>query len=161
MITKEQISALVKEQIQDSDKFIVDIKVSPSNKINVLVDGYSGLGIDDCVSISKHIEGAFDREVEDFELEVGSPGLDSPFVVLEQYKKYLGKEVKVINEEGKKIEGVLSEVNEEGIVLKYEEKQRIEGRKKKITVEIEKHLFFNGELKESNIKTTKIVISFK
>lgn len=161
MITKEQIVQLVEEQIIDSDMFIVDVKVSSTNKIIVLVDSYSGMAIDDCVKISKHIESAFDREVEDFELEVGSPGLDSPFIVLEQYKKYLGKVVKVITEEGRKVEGVLAEVSDEGIVLKYEEKQRLEGRKKKVTVEIEKQLFFNGELKESNIKTTKIVISFK
>lgn len=161
MITQEQITALVQEKIQDSDLFIVEIKVSPSNQIVVLVDSFTGMGIDDCVGISKHIEGSFDREVEDFELEVGSPGLDAPFVVPEQYQKALGKEVKVITQEGRKVEGVLAVADEEGIVLKYEEKQRIEGRKKKITVPIERHLFFNGELKESTIKTTKIVISFK
>ena len=94
-------------------------------------------------------------------MEVSSAGLEAPFMVEDQYKKSMGKEVKVITEEGKKVEGILSEVTKEGIVLKYEEKQRLEGRRKRVVVPVEKKLFFNGEDKESNIKTTKIVISFK
>ena len=161
MITVEKIEGLVREKIADSDLFLVNIKVGSGNQIVVLVDSYSGILIEDCIGISKHVEGNLDREVEDFEIEVSSAGLDSPFLVQEQYKKALGKEVKVITEEGKKVEGVLAEVNERSILLKYEEKQRIEGRKKKVIVSIEKELFFNGGSRESNIKTTKIVISFK
>ena len=161
MITVEKIEGLVREKIADSDLFLVNIKVGSGNQIVVLVDSYSGILIEDCIGISKHVEGNLDRELEDFEIEVSSAGLDSPFLVQEQYKKALGKEVKVITEEGKKVEGVLAEVNERSILLKYEEKQRIEGRKKKVIVSIEKELFFNGGSRESNIKTTKIVISFK
>ena len=161
MISQSTVTELVEQKIEGSDKFIVEVKVNPSNKIIVLIDSYSGLSIDDIVGVSKHVESAFDREEEDFELEVSSAGLESPFMVGDQYKKALGKEVKVITEEGRKVEGVLSSYDSEGIVLKYEEKQRIEGRKKKIIVPIERSLFFNGANKESNIKTTKIVISFK
>ncbi len=161
MIAVEKIEALVKEKIADSDLFLVNIKVSGGNQIVVLVDSFSGILIEDCIGISKHVEGNLDREVEDFEIEVSSAGLEAPFVVEEQYKKALGKEVKVITEEGKKVEGTLAKVNKKSILLKYEEKQRLEGRKKKVIVPIERELFFDGESKESNIKTTKIVISFK
>ena len=161
MIAEEKVRSLVEEQIGESDKFIVDVKVYSNNKIVVLLDAYSGIGIEDCIDVSKHVESAFDRDEEDFELEVSSAGLDSPFMVMDQYKKSLGKEVKVITEEGRKVEGVLAEVDDDGIVLKYEEKQRLEGRRKKVKVPVERRLFFNGQEKESNIKTTKIVISFK
>lgn len=161
MISEEKVRSLVEEKVEGSDNFIVDVKVHSNNKIIVLIDSYSGVGIEDCILISKHVEGAFDREEEDFELEVSSAGLDAPFLVEEQYKKSLGKEVKVITEEGRKVEGILAEINKEGIVLKYEEKQRLEGRRKKVMVPIERTLYFDGANKESNIRTTKIVISFK
>lgn len=161
MITEEQIKELVTASLEGTDQFIVDVKVHSGNKIVVLIDGMSGIGIDDCVRVSRGVEGNLDREVEDFELEVSSAGLDAPFMVPQQYEKALGKEVKVITEEGRKVEGTLFSIDEEGIVLKYEVKERLEGRKKKIKVEKERKLFFAGLEKESNIKTTKIVISFK
>jgi len=161
MISEEKILGLIEEKIADSDKFLVELKVHSNNKIIVLIDAYSGVGIEDCIGVSKHIEASLDREEEDFELEVSSAGLEAPFMVEDQYKKSIGKEVKVITEEGKKVEGILAEVNEEGVVLKYEEKQRVEGRRKRVIVPIERKLYFNGKDKESNIKTTKIVISFK
>ncbi|MFT6746995.1 MAG: ribosome maturation factor RimP [Glaciecola sp.] len=161
MISEEKVRGLVEEKIAEGDTFIVDVKVHSNNKIVVLIDAYSGIGIEDCIKVSKYVEGELDKEEEDFEIEVSSAGLEAPFMVAEQYKKAIGKEVKVITEEGKKVEGVLSEISEEGIVLKYEEKQRLEGRRKRVIVPIVRELFFNGEHKESNIKTTKIVISFK
>jgi len=161
MISDVKVRGLVEEKIAGSDKFIVDVKVHSNNKIVVLIDAYAGIGIESCIEVSKHIEDSLDREEEDFELEVSSAGLDAPFMVEEQYKKSLGKEVKVITEEGKKVEGILSEISDEGIVLKYEEKQRLEGRRKRVLVPIERKFFFDGQDKESNIKTTKIVISFK
>ncbi len=161
MIAEDQVRALVEQKISGSDQFVVDIKVHGNNKIVVLVDAQSGIGIDDCIQISKFVEESLDREEEDFELEVSSAGLDAPFIVEEQYLKALGKQVKVITEEGKKIEGCLAEVNEDGVLITFEEKQRIEGRRKKIIVPVEKKLYFSGGSKESNIKSTKIVISFK
>lgn len=161
MISEDRIREIVKEEWVSDDRFIVDIKVNAGNKIVVLIDSFSGIVIENCIVLSKHIESFFDRDEEDFELEVSSAGLDVPFMVKEQYEKALGKEVKVITEEGRKVEGVLDKITDQGIVLKYEEKQRLEGRRKKVVVPIERELFFNGEAKESNIKTTKIVISFK
>ncbi|MFT6716189.1 MAG: ribosome maturation factor RimP [Saprospiraceae bacterium] len=161
MISEEKVRSLVEEKIAETDKFIVEVKIHSGNKIVVLIDAYDGIAIEDCSGVSKYIEASFDREKEDFEIEVSSAGLEAPFLVAEQYKKSLGKTVKVITEEGKKVEGVLAEISEDGIVLKYEEKQRVEGRRKRVMVQIEKKLYFDGQDKESNIKTTKIVISFK
>lgn len=161
MITVAQIEQLVSEKIQGTDAFLVGVKVNPGNKIVVLLDGMNGVGIDECVAMSRHIEGSLDREAEDFELEVSSPGLTSPFQVLSQYEKYKGKEVEVKTEDGKKLKGELSEVGAEGIVIKTREKRRIEGRKKKEVVEENIELFFEHEDAAQKIKSTKIVISFK
>lgn len=161
MITPEQIENLVQDKIAGTELFLVGAKVSPGNKIVVLVDKFSGIGIDDCVEISRHIEGSLDREAEDFELQVSSPGLDAPFMVPQQYQKYVGKEVEVLTQKGNKIKGKLKQVEKEHIVLSFQEKKKLENSNKKALVESEISLYFEGKTPENTIKTTKIVISFK
>jgi ribosome maturation factor RimP len=158
MISTDKIKALAEERIAELDKglFIVEITVSPTNQISVEIDSFEGgVSINDCVAVSRNIEHNLDRETEDFELQVSSPGLTNPFKVMPQYYKNIGKPVKVVLTDGKKIEGELTKVSEEGIVLKTEEKVRIEGKKKKELVATEHELNFN------QIKETKKVILFK
>jgi ribosome maturation factor RimP len=112
------------------------------------------------VELSRHIEGSFDREEEDFSLDVGSPGLDQPLKVLRQYLKIIGKQIAVNPIDGKKMQGELVSVEEEdgefkGLTLKTREKKRIEGRKATEWVE-EEHQFQAGD-----IEWTKVIISFK
>lgn len=160
MISKEKISALVNEKIEGSSIFVVDITVGGSQQINVLLDKPEGISIDECVGVSRHIEGNLDREEEDFELQVSSPGLDMPFKVNEQYLKNIGKNVKVYTKNNRKHEGELAEVNSEYVVVKWQEKERLEGKKKKILVDKEAKLFFVHEDDSLCIRETKIVISF-
>ena len=105
--------------------------------------------------MSRNIEHNLDREEQDFELQVSSPGLDRPFRVVQQYKKNVGREVKLTPINGTKIEGLLKSANDEGVVIETESKERLEGKKKKVTV-VEEHSFNYDEIKE-----TKIIITFK
>ena len=139
---------------------MVDIKVASGNAIRIDLENDDRTSIEDCVALSRHIEGSFDREEEDFSLDVGSPGLDKPLKVLRQYLKLIGKQVSVNPMEGKKMDGELVNIEEEngevkGLVLKTREKKRIEGRKAKQWVE-EEHRF-----QASDIEWTKVIISFK
>ena len=84
MINKETIKQLVNDKIAHSDYFLVDVTVSTSNHIVVEIDNQDGVNIDFCAELSRHIESQLDREVEDYELEVGSAGLTAPFKVIEQ-----------------------------------------------------------------------------
>lgn len=158
MINKETITKLAEERIAERDAglYIVNLTIANGNQIFLELDREDGsVSIEDCMSVSRNIEHNLDREVEDFGLEVSSAGIDQPFRVLKQYLKNIGKEVKVLAfEHGKKLEGLLKSADEEGIVLETKEKQRLEGRKKKvwITEEI--------PLKYSEIKETKLIISF-
>lgn len=138
------------------DLYLVNVGISGSNQIFVEIDNAKGgVAIDDCISVSRNIEHNLDREIEDFSLEVSSAGLDKPFRVYKQYEKNVGKEVQVKKlEHGKSITGILKSVNEEGIVIETKEKQRVEGKKKKIWVEEEIPINFN------EIKETKLIISF-
>ena len=129
--------------------------MAPGNNINIEIDGPDGVTIKDCVDFSRQVEHNLDREEEDFELHVSSPGLDKPFRVFEQYIKNIGREVKVVTNADQSIKGTLVDVGEEQIVVEYSFKRRIEGKKKKETITEQEKIPF------SNIKETTIIISFK
>jgi ribosome maturation factor RimP len=154
MIAKAKIVKLVNEKLNE-DMFIVEIKVSSSNVIRIFVDSFNGMPIEQCVAISRHVEHSLDREEEDFELQVSSPGLTENFKVKEQYKKYTGKEIELVTNEDIKLEGLLKDSNEEQIILETSKLEKIEGYKKKQRV-VKEHI-----LKYSEIKSAKAVISFK
>ena len=107
MITKEQISSLVEEAIQDTDMFLVEVKVKPSNVIEVYVDADTAVNIDQCVQISRFVESKMDRDAEDFELSVFSYGLSGALKLPRQFAKYQGKAVEVKTKEQGKIPGTL------------------------------------------------------
>ncbi len=157
MIKKEIVLELINEKLEENPEFyLVDLKISSASKIYIEIDHKTDpISINDCIAFSRQVEHNLDREEEDFELEVTSPGLSVPFKVTQQYIKNLGKEVKVMLASSKTIEGVLEEVSESGIVLTNETKERVEGKKKKIKVKNEFKLSFE------EIKETKIIVKFK
>ena len=154
MIDKTQIVRLVKEQLEDN-MFLVEITVNERNVIDVFVDSFDGLPISKCVAISRHVEHSLDREEEDFELHVSSPGLTRGFKVKEQYIKYTGKQIEVTTDDDKKLEGTLIEAGDTGFVLETSSREKVEGHKKKQLI-VKKH-----KLKYDEIISAKAVISFK
>ncbi len=155
MIFKETVLQLVNDYISDSEYYVVDVNVSSDNRISVEIDAFEGVSLDYCIALSKHIEAQFDRETEDFELEVSSAGLTEPFKVLKQYEKNIGNEVEVLSKKGIKISGLLTSANEEFFTIGIEKKVQLEGSKRKTTV-IE-DISFNY----NDIKYTKYIIRFK
>ncbi len=145
---------MVEEKLDDN-MFLVEITVNGRNVINVFVDSYEGLTIEQCINISRHVEHSFDREGEDFELQVSSPGLSEKFKVKEQYIKYVGRAIDVATVFDTELEGVILSAGEEGIILETSSREIVEGHKKKQLV-IKQHHF-----KYDEIKSAKAVISFK
>ena len=94
-----------------------------------------GVSIKDCVSVSRNIEHNLDREKEDFELQVSSPGLDQPFVVINQYLKNLGNKVTVTTKSNTVLIGELLEANKKEITLKEIKIKKNTATKKKETIE--------------------------
>ena len=131
MISKELIEQLVNEKVQGSAVFLVSLTVSASNMIVEEVDSDNYVDINACAELSKYIESKVDREVEDYELEVGSAGLTSPLRVKRQYLKYVDKDVEVLAADGKKFVGVLTEVGDEDFTIEVSSMQRKEGDKRK------------------------------
>lgn len=146
MITKEQILKLIGDKLEEDGFFLVDVSVKPGNKIEVLIDSHKGVPIEYCVEISRLIEHSLDREVEDFSLEVSSPGIGQPFKVIEQYRKCIGRPVEAITIDGQLQKGILEEVTDGGFVVSEEKKVKVEGKKKK-ELQILKHQFSFDEIK--------------
>ena len=149
MIEKNKIEELVREYIKGRSLFLVAVKVSSANRITVLADTMNGITIDECASLHRFIESRIDREKEDFELQVSSPGLDMPFMVKDQYYKNEGKDVEVTDTEGQNFTGKLKNVTDGGFELETEVK--IKGKGKEI-----KEISFNFD----QVKSARVLLKF-
>lgn len=146
MIDKVKISEIVEEFLTDGTLFLVDVKVSRDNRIEVFIDGDEGVKIQDCIDLSRNLESRFDREEEDFELSVLSWGLGEPLKLKRQYVKNIGQKVETVCVSGECIEGVLKEVGESGLSIEV-----TKGKGKKMTVE-------TADVAFENLKTIKVII---
>ena len=155
MIDRNVILQLVEEKLASTEMFLVDVEVKTGNVIVVEIDSDEAVSIDDCVALSRWLEEHLDRDKEDFELEVGSAGITSPFKVLRQYVKNIGNEVEILLKAGVKLTGVLKEADENGIVVTVEKQVKPEGAKRKITLQEDQSYTYD------EIKYTKYLIRFK
>lgn len=156
MIDKQQVIGIAEKWLSNKEGyFLVDVDVTPDNRIVVEIDQAEGVWIDDCVELSRFIESELDRDVEDYELEVGSAGIGQPFKVLQQYINHIGQEVEVLPKSGAKLKGILESANENGFVLKTTQKQKVEGSKRPKNVEVEMPFGYD------DVKYVKYVISLK
>ena len=156
MIDKNVVEKLVNQWLEDKDYFLVDIEISPDDRIVVEIDHADGVWIEDCVQLSRFIEDNLNRDDEDYELEVGSAGLGQPFKVRQQYLNFIGKEVEVLNADGKKWKGVLKAVDDnDDFTITVKEKVKKEGAKRPTIEDVDKTFNINS------VKYTKYLISFK
>lgn len=154
MLDKQKLEATVQKAVEGTDLFIVDIKVSKDNNVVVELDSPDGLDIDTCAAITRKIEAEFDRDVEDYELEVGSAGLTSPFKVKGQYIKNIGNEIEVLTTDGRKLRGVLTEVGDEGYTIEIATKVKKEGAKRPVVEMVPETISF------ANTKKANYLIKF-
>ncbi|MCT4615995.1 MAG: ribosome assembly cofactor RimP [Marinifilaceae bacterium] len=155
MIERNTLKEITENILKDTELYLVDIKVSTSNDISISIDSMQGVNIGTCAEISRKIESHLDREVEDFKLEVASAGIGQSFKVIQQYHKNLNKQVEILSADGKKYKGELVEVDDQvGIKIEFEEKIKLEGKKRKEL--IRKELEFKFE----EIKEIKDIIVF-
>ena len=155
MIDKNVVRNLVEEWLQDKEYFLVDVEISPDDRIVVEIDHADGVWIEDCVELSRYIEDRLDRDEEDYELEVGSAGLGQPFKVPQQYVNFIGKNVEVLDGDGKKIKGVLKSVDGNDFTVTVAEKVKQEGKKRPVLTDVD-HTY-----QMDKVKYTKYLISFK
>ena len=144
----EEIKDIIETILQGTDLFLVDLKVSPDNSIEVYIDSLKGINVDSCVTLSKQLDAKLDRDT------VSSAGIGYPFKVTQQYEKNLGNQVEVKLQNGGKLQGTLKSHSVTGIVIECEEKVAVEGKKKKSIVKVEKEIHF------TDIKEVKDIVVF-
>ena len=155
MIEKKTVCQIVDEWLEGKDYFLVEVTVSPDDKIVVEIDHAEGVWIEDCVELIRYIESKLNREEEDYELEVGSAGIGQPFKVLQQYYIHIGQEVEVLTKDGRKLAGILKDADEEKFTVAVQKKVKLAGAKRpKLQEEDETFTY-------EQIKYTKYLISFK
>lgn len=137
MIDKNALREFVESQLKETPYFLTDLKVSDSNDITVEIDSMTPGNIEECVRLTRAIENEFDRDIEDYQLEVGTAGLTSPLKVRKQYDKYLGQDLEVLTNDGRKLHGMLKAADDENITLGIEQKVKKEGQKKPVVETIE------------------------
>ena len=155
MISKDTVRSIVEEWLDGKEYFLVDIEISPDDRIVVEIDHADGVWIEDCVALSRYIEDHLSRDEEDYELEVGSAGLGQPFKVAQQYHCFVGKDVEVLDADGKKYKGVLKSVDGGDFTVTVEEKQKVEGKKRPQLVSVDR------TFQMDTVKYTKYLINFK
>lgn len=155
MIDAKSVIEIAERHMADGDMFVVECKVSPMGDIELLIDSDTAVKLEDCAALNRAIEAELDREVEDYSLMVASAGIGSELKQLRQYRKILGSSVEVLLKDGIKILAKLDAADDKGITLSYEEKQLVEGKKRKVTVEVTKSYLWE------EIKYVKEYLDFK
>ena len=150
MIDKDLIRQTIEEKLASTDCFLVSLSISGDNQIMVEIDSETSVDLDFCVELTRYIEQHFDRDAEDYSLEIGSYSITKPFVDRRQYRKNIGRKVEVLTEESRKIRGTLVAVDNDDFTLEIEEKELVEGQKRKKLVKKEIALLYNS------VKQTKL-----
>ena len=157
MIDKNIIKTTVNEWLAKGDYYLVDLEMTADDRIVIEIDHADGVWIEDCAELSRFLQEKIGEELGDYELEVGSAGIGQPFKVVQQYRNHVGKDVEVLAGDGKKVQGVLKEVSEDGnqFVVTVKEKQQVEGKKRPVLVEADKTFAID------DIKYCKYLLNFK
>ncbi len=144
------------EQALEKNKslFLIDLSISEANQIRVILDGDNGVTVEDCITVSREIEHNLDREEQDFSLEVMSAGVSEPLEIPRQYKKNLGRKLKVKTKTGELVEGQLAVADDEKITLQWKAREPKPVGKGKVTVEKE------AVLPYAAIADAKVMITF-
>ena len=155
MINKETIQTLTEEWLQGNDYFLVDISFAADDSIVIEIDHADGVWIEDCAELSRFLQERLGDELGEYELEVGSAGLGQPFKVAQQYVNHIGDTIEVLDLEGKKLQGTLKTVDGNSFTITVQEKQKQEGKKRPVLVEVDKTYQMDG------VKYAKYLLAFK
>ena len=155
MIEKNEVKRLAEAFLATTENYLVDVEMKPGNLIVVEIDNDEAVCVDDCAALNRYLEEQLGPEVDDYDLEVGSAGITSPFKILRQYQKNVGNEVEMLLKSGVKLHCGRKAATEEGVVVTVAKQGKPEGAKRKMTVMEDQSYPFE------EIKYTKYEIRFK
>ena len=155
MINKEIVKTLTEEWLQGNEYFLVDVNFAADDRIVIEIDHADGVWIEDCAELSRFLQERLGEELGEFELEVGSAGLGQPFKVAQQYINHIGDTLEVLQADGKKVQGVLKVVDAPSFTITVQEKQKQEGKKRPVLVDVDK------TYQMDEVKYAKYLLAFK
>ena len=155
MINKEIIQTLTEEWLQGNEYFLVDVNFAADDRIVIEIDHADGVWIEDCAELSRFLQERLGEELGEYELEVGSAGLGQPFKVAQQYMNHIGDTLEVLQADGKKVQGTLKAVDAPSFTITVQEKQKIEGKKRPVLVDVDK------TYQMDEVKYAKYMLAFK
>ena len=151
-MNQERVRELIGEALEENESlFLIELSFLNDNKILVELDGDSGINLKECIRISRHIDQSFDREEEDFSLEVTSVDISKPLKVKRQYLKNVGKTLKVKTKSGENIEGELVVADDNKISLQWKAREPKPIGKGKVTVVKTAEIAYK-EIQEAKVK---------
>ena len=97
---RKNLEETLREQIEKKGYELIEIEqhsLRKGIKMVLFIDHENGIGIDDCISVSKASEVVIDEFIdpESYELEVSSPGLDRKLIKKEDYDRFIGMTIKI------------------------------------------------------------------
>jgi ribosome maturation factor RimP len=155
MINKEIVKTLTEEWLQGNEYFLVDVNFAADDRIVIEIDHADGVWIEDCAELSRFLQERLGEELGEYELEVGSAGLGQPFKVAQQYINHIGDTLEVLQADGKKVQGVLKAVDAPSFTITVQEKQKQEGKKRPVLVDVDK------TYQMDEVKYAKYLLAFK
>ena len=155
MINKEIVKTLTEEWLQGNEYFLVDVNFAADDRIVIEIDHADGVWIEDCAELSRFLQERLGEELGEYELEVGSAGLGQPFKVAQQYINHIGDTLEVLQADGKKVQGVLKAVDAPSFTITVQEKQKQEGKKRPVLVDVDKTYLMD------EVKYAKYLLAFK
>ena len=154
MIDKDLLVSTIEQGLEGTDMFLVDVTVGKDNRIVVEIDSDTAVDIDSCAALSRKVEETFDRDIEDYELDIGSAGLTAKLRKPRQYAKNTGNQVEVLTKDGRKLKGKLTASDDNSFTIEIQKKVKPEGAKRPVI--IDEPLSFGYD----EIKYTKYLIDF-
>lgn len=152
---REKVAELLENALEENKSlFLIDLNISEDNQIRVILDGDKGVTVEDCIAVSRAIEHNLDREEYDFSLEVMSAGVSEPLTLPRQYKKNIGRNLKIKTKNGEKLEGELTAATEDSFTLTWSAREPKPVGKGKVAVQKEVTLPYK------DIMEAKVMITF-
>lgn len=152
---REKVEELVARALEKNDSlFLIQLEITADNHIRIIIDGDNGVTVDDCVEVSREVEHNLDREELDFSLEVMSAGVSEPLTLPRQYRKNIGRNLKIKTQSGEKLEGELIAASDENCTLTWTQREPKPVGKGKVTVNKE------AVVPYSDIMEAKVMITF-
>jgi ribosome maturation factor RimP len=144
---KAQVETLLTDAlVERPDLFLINWEINNENHIKIIIDGDQGVRVQDCIDISRAVEHNLDREAWDFSIEVLSAGVTEPLTMARQYKKNIGRWLKVKLED-QEVEGELTSIGDQAFTLSYQVREKKPVGKGYVKIQKEQEIAFDAVIR--------------